>query len=293
MKFWKRLLLLMLLVFLGFALCMVVGIPAVFIQKSGYMVFYMHLLQWTQNLVVMMLVPLLWIRLVYLSDRPEEATWKQSLHELGLLRFEIRPAVLAFCATVCAIPLLDALEVLPYKCPLPDGLRAYCEEELLANQAVMSVVLQPGGFFGWVELVLLMCLSTAIGEEMLFRGALLRCFRQYTKLNRHAVAVLVGLVFALIHFELYGLIPRWLLGTVFVYAVYWTRSLWPAIIMHFTNNLVALIVFKTQDDPFNLADGKEFSFGPLMIVLSVALTGVLLWLLSSNKAQNPSANASV
>jgi membrane protease YdiL (CAAX protease family) len=78
-----------------------------------------------------------------------------------------------------------------------------------------------------------------------------------------------------------------------VYAVYWTRSLWPAVIMHFTNNLVALIVFKTQDDPFNLADGKEFSFGPLMIVLSVALTGVLLWLLSSNKAQNPSANASV
>lgn len=287
MKFWKRLLLLMILAFLGFAVCMVVGIPAFSLQQSGQLVLSMHLIQWAQNLVVMMLVPLLWTRLVYASDQPEwQPSWRKSLRDLGLLRANWWSLLLAFCIMICAVPVFDALEVIAFRCPMPDGLRAYCEHEYLNNQAVLGIVLQPSGFGGWLELVLLMCVSTAIGEEMLFRGALLRCFREYTRLNRHIVAILVGLVFSLIHFELFGLIPRWLLGTLFVYAVYWTRSLWPSIVMHFTNNLVALIVYKSQDAP-DMTFSKDFTFGPLITVLSLVLTVVLLWIFRDGDSKKP------
>lgn len=285
----------MVLVFLGFACCMLVGIPASALQKAGQAVAYVHVLQWTQNLVVMMLVPLVWMRLVLLPDRNPSATgWADAWRTLGLARVEWRPMLLAFCLMLAAVPLFDVLEVASYRCPLPDGLRSYCETEFLMNQAVIVQVLQPGGIWGWLELVLLMCVSTALGEEMLFRGALLQCFQQYTSLNRHAIALLVGLIFSLIHFELYGLLPRWVLGTLFVYVVLATGSLWPAVVMHATNNLIALINYKLQlHRGVALADvlpsERSYTFSWPMVVLSAVTSVLLLWLLlRSQKHENTS-----
>ena len=56
--------------------------------------------------------------------------------------------------------------------------------------------------------------------------------------------MIVGLIFSLIHMEFYGLIPRWILGTCFVYLVYYTGSIWPSVLAHAINNLYALMQYK-------------------------------------------------
>ena len=128
--------------------------------------------------------------------------------------------------------------------PLPDAIRQYAENETATQDALLAKMLDVHGLSGWLELVLLMSIATAIGEELTFRGALLTIFRRYTKFNRHLIAILVGLIFSAIHMEIYGLIPRWILGTLFVYLVYYTGSIWPAVLAHALNNLYALLEYK-------------------------------------------------
>ena len=105
-------------------------------------------------------------------------------------------------------------------------------------------MLSVNGIGGWFELVLQMSVATAIAEELAFRGALLTIFRRYTKLNKHVIAILIGFIFSAIHMEIYGLIPRWLLGTLFVYLVYHSGSIWPSVLAHALNNLYALLEYK-------------------------------------------------
>ena len=48
-------------------------------------------------------------------------------------------------------------------------------------------------------------------------------------------------MFSAIHMQFYGFIPRMLLGALFGYALKWSGSLWLPILMHFTNNALAVI----------------------------------------------------
>ena len=48
-------------------------------------------------------------------------------------------------------------------------------------------------------------------------------------------------VFSAIHLQFQGFIPRFILGILLGYFFYWSKSLWLAIIAHFTNNAQAVI----------------------------------------------------
>ena len=43
--------------------------------------------------------------------------------------------------------------------------------------------------------------------------------------------------------QFYGFVPRMLMGALFGYMLVWTGSLWIPILMHFTNNAVAVILY--------------------------------------------------
>lgn len=118
------------------------------------------------------------------------------------------------------------------------------EEEAASQEKILGMMLGVEGLGGWLELILLMSIATAIGEELTFRGALLTLFQRYSSCNKHVIALIVGLIFSLIHMEFYGLIPRWILGTCFVYLVYYTGSIWPSVLAHAINNLYALMQYK-------------------------------------------------
>jgi uncharacterized protein len=93
----------------------------------------------------------------------------------------------------------------------------------------------------WV--VIAVAVVPAICEEFAFRGVLQPLLlRQFS--NPHVAIWLTALMFSLIHMQLYGFIPRLLLGAIMGYLVWWSGSLWPALVAHLANNAMGILVFR-------------------------------------------------
>lgn len=80
--------------------------------------------------------------------------------------------------------------------------------------------------------------SAGVCEELLFRGPVLTGLR--SRLSDYRAVLLSAVLFAAVHFDLYGLLPRTLLGIALGYVVVQTGSLLPAVLLHAANNAVAL-----------------------------------------------------
>ncbi|MBK9291620.1 MAG: CPBP family intramembrane metalloprotease [Bacteroidetes bacterium] len=82
----------------------------------------------------------------------------------------------------------------------------------------------------------------ALGEELLFRGViqqqLIRSFR-----NVHIAVIFGAMLFSALHFQFYGLIPRFVLGVFLGYFFLWSRSLWVPVAMHLVNNAMAVVAY--------------------------------------------------
>ncbi len=217
--------------------------------------------QWAQTIFLMILPPVLWTRLHL--RRPVLTT-------LRLDRAPVRGLLCTLCLMIAATPLLEWLAQCNEAMPLPTAVEGVLRAGQAESEALMHLMFDNGNSFGsWVALILLVSVGTAVGEELMFRGAVLNLLLT-TRLSRHVVAWLVGFIFSAIHFDPFGFLPRWLLGTLFVYLVYATRSLWAPIVAHAFNNLVALVEYKT-DHKFT-AD-----FPSWLIVTSALVTALCLY----------------
>jgi membrane protease YdiL (CAAX protease family) len=80
-----------------------------------------------------------------------------------------------------------------------------------------------------------------VGEELFFRGAIQKLFKQATR-NPHAGIWISAFLFSAIHMQFLGFFPRFFLGALFGYLVQWSGSLWPAIFAHTINNSGAVLL---------------------------------------------------
>ena len=256
-KFWTDFFWLLVFAFVG-TLIMVLAIIPISAFTQGTLM--LHLTQWGQTLLIMLLPAILWT-ILYKKETIREVmhTRKISWKVVGMI----------VVLMIVSLPALDALAKGCESLPLPEPLASWAKNNAEAQQMAIDTMLGLSGIGGWFELIMLMCVGTAFGEEWMFRGALLRCFKGY---NKHWAAVLVGFLFSLIHLEAYGFIPRWLLGTAFVYLVYWTGSIWPSVIAHAINNLWALIEMKEAPKMLE-------HFGAVWVCVSVVLMVLVLWLI--------------
>jgi membrane protease YdiL (CAAX protease family) len=95
-----------------------------------------------------------------------------------------------------------------------------------------------GGFF--INLVMIGGLA-AIGEELIFRGILVRLFREWTN-NVHLAVIIPAILFSAFHLQFYGFFVRTILGIILGYLFIWSGSLWVPILVHFLNNAMAVIL---------------------------------------------------
>jgi sodium transport system permease protein len=92
----------------------------------------------------------------------------------------------------------------------------------------------------WVD-VLVIAVSPAICEELLFRGYLLRASRSLgaiTAITANAV------LFGIFHLSIYRFFPTALLGAALATITFRTRSLWPAMLFHALNNSMAMVMVR-------------------------------------------------
>ncbi len=124
----------------------------------------------------------------------------------------------------------------------------------------------------------IVALVPAIGEELLFRGALLKLFTQITR-NYHLAVFFSAFLFAAIHLQFYGFLPRFFIGLLLGYACIITGNLWIPIFIHFVNNGTSVIVYylhyngyiKIPMDEFGTANSPVYIIGSILITLWLLL----------------------
>jgi uncharacterized protein len=127
--------------------------------------------------------------------------------------------------------------------------------------------------------LLMIAVIPAIGEELLFRGLVMRLFREWTK-NVHVAIFISGAIFSFIHFQFLGFLPRFMMGVMFGYMLYWSGSIWVPMLAHFINNATAVIVGFVAATWFPDLDFNTFgsSNNPLIVIGSTLMVALILYL---------------
>ncbi len=95
----------------------------------------------------------------------------------------------------------------------------------------------PEGLPFW-QVVIFLCVAPGIVEELTFRGALLHGLRK--RFHPGVLALVVGLVFGVFHTSLFRIAPTAFIGIMLSAVTLLTGSIFPAMLWHALNNLVAL-----------------------------------------------------
>ncbi|MCB0476558.1 MAG: CPBP family intramembrane metalloprotease [Crocinitomicaceae bacterium] len=106
----------------------------------------------------------------------------------------------------------------------------------------------------------------AIGEEMIFRGFLIRNFYQNSN-NIYFAVFGSSALFALIHFQPLKFIPMFMIGLLLALFYVHTKNLLVPIIAHFINNIISLI--STKYPILEFSENLYFSAGASLILLIV------------------------
>jgi len=162
--------------------------------------------------------------------------------------------VLAVLLMVCAIPAINLLADLNSRVQLPESLdfieQIFKQQEEAAAQ-LTERFLKADTVWGLLVNIGLMALLPALSEEVSFRGTMQQIIG-----NKHLAIWLTAFIFSAIHMQFYGFIPRMLMGAMFGYIFVWTGSLWVPIVMHFTNNGIAVVTYYLLGEGM---DGKSYA----------------------------------
>ncbi|WP_421875040.1 CPBP family intramembrane glutamic endopeptidase [Marinoscillum sp.] len=127
--------------------------------------------------------------------------------------------------------------------------------------------------------ILVIGIIPAVGEELLFRGLIQNLFAKAFK-NYHVGIWLSAIIFGAFHLQFYGVVPRILLGALFGYLYYWSGSLSLAILGHFINNGLTLILLYLSQLAILDFDPTDAETSPPTYVILIFFVGgsVLLYL---------------
>jgi membrane protease YdiL (CAAX protease family) len=128
--------------------------------------------------------------------------------------------------------------------------------------------------------LLVVAVVPAIAEELLFRGTLQQFFALCFK-NVHVAVLLSAALFSAFHGQVYGFMPRFVLGILLGYLFVYSGSVWPAILAHFINNTLSLLVahFGLKDSSFAFLH-DDYHFPIFLVCLSTAACAALVYFLS-------------
>ena len=185
-------------------------------------------------------------------------------------------ALLALGLIICAVPCINLLADLNSRVKLPESLASI--EQILKHQEEVAATLterflQADNIGILLVNIALMALLPALSEELSFRGTLQQILAkgEEQKAGIHAAIWITAFVFSAIHMQFYGFIPRMLLGAMFGYIFVWTGCIWVPVLMHFTNNGLAVIsyyLFGQNSSADTIGTGTTWWLGVLSLIIT-------------------------
>lgn len=187
--------------------------------------------------------------------------WKTGLWILGLM-------VLFFPALQWLVQWNQNVSFPDFLSDLELSFRAMEESALYATERMASI----DGKGGFALNLVIMAILPAVSEELLFRGALQPYFYRLWK-NPHVAIWVSAILFSALHFQFFGFFPRLVLGAFFGYTYFYSGNLRIPILLHFANNLIALLSFSYLGMELEAAD-----LSTTEIILSLLASGALVYL---------------
>ncbi|HTY35989.1 MAG TPA: CPBP family intramembrane glutamic endopeptidase, partial [Bacteroidota bacterium] len=131
--------------------------------------------------------------------------------------------------------------------PLPQGLKDVVEPAKQMVEEMFRILVSAHGVPELMWVLLVVSITPAVVEELLFRGLVQSSFERRMKPVK--AAIWTGVIFGLFHFNPFALVPLVVLGCFFGILRMRSRSMVIAMTLHFLNNGLAVIVsYFNMDD---------------------------------------------
>lgn len=162
----------------------------------------------------------------------------------------------------------------------PAGWEAIKEWSLQSQdlmQKQYAVLLEMHNSLDFVEVLIVMAVLPALGEEALFRGLLQPLLGQWLK--RHAAVFLTAFCFALLHQQITAFLSIFALGIILGYIKEWTRSLWVPSLLHMLNNalIVGAVYFFEVDYSDQQSAIASGNYSQLLLLVPFAFAMYWFW----------------
>jgi len=155
------------------------------------------------------------------------------------------------------------------------------------NENAFEALLQMPTFLSFVKAFFVLAILPAVSEEMIFRGILMRTLHRRNKRIGVAVAI-TAFIFAMVHYNPYGLFAIFFAAVLLGYIYYLTGSLWMSILAHLINNGLQIVLIYMGNTNSSLKTFIEQDHLPVWLPLAGAvLMGFSLYLLWKNRTPLP------
>lgn len=136
-------------------------------------------------------------------------------------------------------------------------------------------------------------LCPAVMEELFFRGCLQHMLAEWLK--RPWLAILIAaVIFSLFHGDIFGFVPRFLLGCVLGFMFYSTNSIVPNICAHFFNNATVVVMYCLAANgviDLEMAENTSIPAVVVIVTLVFAVGGFVLLYKITRKTEKEKASA--
>jgi membrane protease YdiL (CAAX protease family) len=187
----------------------------------------------------------------------------------------------SFLIIFTILPFINYLEEINQSLQLPEllsGIEEWISDKEQKAAFLTEVIIKTNTFPGLLLNLFIVALVPAIGEELLFRGILLKLMKDITK-NAHWAIIISAALFSAFHLQFYGFLPRFTLGLILGYLFIITGNLWVPIFVHFINNAAAVIVFNLHYNGYITVSMEDFgSMDNLVYIIGSLL--LTLWFIS-------------
>lgn len=188
-----------------------------------------------------------------------------SIRPLDFLKLNKAPGWLALLGVIfaylIALPFLNQIIYWNENISFPESIShwgAILKDMEEAANSASETMLATSSWGGLAVNLAIIALLTAFGEELFFRGTLQNAGA--ARGANHTAIWVVAILFSTMHFQIFGFVPRMLLGAWFGYLLYWTRSIYVPVFAHFLNNGVVVVCSWLS------AGSDEFDFDYLGVV---------------------------
>jgi uncharacterized protein len=152
--------------------------------------------------------------------------------------------VLVIIIALLLIPVNSYTSYLNLQLKLPEWLSAteeWMQQKEEQGEVLTSLLIRSETIASLLMNLLVLALIPAIGEELFFRGMLQKLLKAIIG-RPHLTVVITAIIFSALHFQFYGFLPRLILGIVYGYLFFWSRSVWLPALAHFLNNAVPVVL---------------------------------------------------